>query len=109
MHIDPATHEHGASAKVYTYEAEYDVGPDAITWKASLSEGGTPLDPIAGSIPLTSPCLAHLAEEVRARRDRQAHRPAWTTRAAAPPELQCIRAMRLLTRPTHIYPCDHPS
>ena len=64
MHIDPATHEHGASAKVYTYEVDYDVGPDAITWKASLSEGGVPLDPIAGSIPLSSPGLATLAQEV---------------------------------------------
>ena len=47
MHIDPATHEHGASAKVYTYEADYDIGPDAIGWTASLSEGGTALEPIA--------------------------------------------------------------
>jgi hypothetical protein len=63
MHIDPTTHEHATSAKVYSYEAEFDVGADAITWKASVSEGGAQLDPISGSIPLTSPALRVLAKE----------------------------------------------
>jgi hypothetical protein len=64
MHIDPATHENGTSAKVYTYEADFDVGADAITWKCSISESGAQLEPMSGSIPLTSPGLAALAEEV---------------------------------------------
>jgi len=64
MHIEPTTHEHATSAKVYSYEAEFDVGADAITWKASVSEGGAQFDPISGSIPLTSPALASLAEQV---------------------------------------------
>ena len=64
MHIDPTTHEHATSAKVYSYEAEFDVGADAITWKASISEGGAQFDPISGSIPLTSPALPTLAEQV---------------------------------------------
>ena len=63
MHIDPETHEHRASAKVYSYEAEFEVGADAITWQASVSVGGAQLDPISGSIPLTSPALPILAEQ----------------------------------------------
>jgi hypothetical protein len=63
MHIDPTTHERATSAKVYSYEAEFDIGADAITWKASVSEGGVQFDPISGSIPLTSPALPTLAEE----------------------------------------------
>ena len=64
MHIDPTTHEHATSAKVYSYEAEFDVGADAINWKASVSEGGAQFEPISGSIPLTSPALPTLAEQV---------------------------------------------
>ena len=64
MHIDPTTHEHATSAKVYSYEAEFDVGPDAVSWTASVSEGGSQFDPISGSIPLTSPALPTLAEEM---------------------------------------------
>ena len=63
MHIDSTTHERSTSAKVYIYEAEFEVGADAITWQASISEGGAQLDPIAGSIPLTSPALPMLAEQ----------------------------------------------
>ena len=63
MHIDAATHEHGANAKVYTYEADYDVGGDAITWKASVSRDDAPLTTFSGSIPLASPALPALAEE----------------------------------------------
>ena len=61
MHIDPSTHEHGATGKVYTYEADYEVGDDAITWDAVLSEGGTPPRSFAGTIPLTSPAVAEQA------------------------------------------------
>lgn len=63
MHIDPETHEHRTSAKVYTYESEFEVGADSITWHASVSVGGAQLDPISGSIPLTSPALPILAEQ----------------------------------------------
>ena len=40
MHITSSTHEHGASAKVYTYEADFAIGTDSITWDAVVSEGG---------------------------------------------------------------------
>ena len=63
MHIDATTHEHGKSAKVYNYEGDFDVGDDAITWKASVSQGGVDLGTFTGSIPLTSPAVAALAEE----------------------------------------------
>jgi hypothetical protein len=63
MHINSTTHEHGTSAKVYSYEADFDVGADAITWKASVRQGGVQLDPISGSIPVTSPGLAAFAEQ----------------------------------------------
>ena len=31
MHIEPTTHEHGLTAKVYSYEGDFDVGDNAIT------------------------------------------------------------------------------
>jgi len=63
MHINATTHEHGANAKVYTYEADFDVDGDAITWNASVSRADTPLTTISGSIPVGSPALPALAEE----------------------------------------------
>ena len=63
MHIDAATHEHGANAKVYTYEADFDVDDDAITWKASVSRDDAPLTTFSGSIPLACPALPALAVE----------------------------------------------
>jgi hypothetical protein len=64
MHIDPTTHEHGANPKVYSYEADYEVGDNAITWKAVVSQGGTQRGTFTGEIPLTSPGIATVAEQV---------------------------------------------
>ena len=64
MHIDATTHEHGKSAKVYNYEGDFDIGDDAITWKAAVSQGGVEFDSFTGTIPLTSPAVAALAEQV---------------------------------------------
>jgi len=64
MHIDPTTHEHGATAKVYSYEADFEVGADAITWKATVSEAGAQIAAITGSVPLSSPALQPLAEQI---------------------------------------------
>ena len=44
MHIDPTTHEHGASAKVYTYEGDYEVEEARIRWQASVSHDETQRD-----------------------------------------------------------------
>lgn len=63
MRIEPTTHEHRASAKVYTYEADYDVGEDAIVWDARVTHGEEPDQRCTGSIPLTSPALPAVAEE----------------------------------------------
>ena len=49
--------------KVYSYEAEFDIGTDAITWTASVSAGGVQLEPLSGAIALTSPALTTLAEQ----------------------------------------------
>ena len=64
MHIDPTTHEHGSSGKVYSYEGDFDVGDDVIAWNASVSESGVTQCSLTGTIPLTSPALAPLADKV---------------------------------------------
>ena len=64
MHIDPTTHEHGSSGKVYSYEGNFEVRDDAIAWSADISESGVTQFSFADSIPLTSPALAPLAEKV---------------------------------------------
>ncbi|MES2958967.1 MAG: hypothetical protein V4792_12310, partial [Pseudomonadota bacterium] len=63
MHIDTTSHEHGATGKVYAYEGEYELEDDAIRWKARVSQAGTPLGEFDGSIRLTSPAIATLAEQ----------------------------------------------
>lgn len=64
MHIEPTTHEHGLTAKVYSYEGDFDVGDDAITWSAKVSHGQEPPRVITGTIPVTSPAVAALADKV---------------------------------------------
>ena len=64
MHIDATTHEHGTNPKVYRYEADYEVGDDAITWKAVVNQGGIERGTFTGAIPLTSPGIATVAEQV---------------------------------------------
>ena len=63
MHIDATTHEHGINAKVYTYEADFDVDGDAITWSASVSQAEATVTTLSGSIAVASPALPSLAEE----------------------------------------------
>jgi hypothetical protein len=64
MHIDPTTHEHGASGRVYSYEGNFDIGDDAIAWDASVRQSGVPRCSFTGTVPLTSPALAGMAEKV---------------------------------------------
>jgi hypothetical protein len=64
MHIAPSTHEHGPSGKVYSYEGDYDVGDDAIAWNATISHSGARRGSFDGTVPLTSPAIAALAEKV---------------------------------------------
>jgi hypothetical protein len=63
MHIEPTTHEHGLTAKVYNYEGDFDVSDDAITWSATVSHGVEQPRVITGTIPVTSPALAALADK----------------------------------------------
>jgi hypothetical protein len=63
MHIEPTTHEHGRSAKVYTYEADFDVGDDAITWQARVRHAEEPPRVLSGAIPVSSPAMAALADK----------------------------------------------
>jgi hypothetical protein len=63
MHIEPTTHEHGLTAKVYSYEGDFDLSDDAITWSATVSHGAEPARVITGTIPITSPAMAALADK----------------------------------------------
>jgi hypothetical protein len=63
MHLQATTHEHPASGKVYTYDADYVVEADRIDWTAHASQGEENQVDLAGSIPLTSPGVAAVAEQ----------------------------------------------
>ena len=64
MHIEPTTHENGLTTTVYTYEGDFDVSDDAITWNARVSRGQGPPSVITGTIPVSSPAVAALADKV---------------------------------------------
>ena len=63
MRIEPTTHEHGLTSNVYSYEGDFDVSDEAITWSAKVSQGGQPPRVITGTIPVTSPAVAALADK----------------------------------------------
>jgi hypothetical protein len=63
MHIDDTTHEHGSNSKVYTYQADYEVEDDSISWTAEVRQGGDLKPELSGSIPITSPGVAVIAEQ----------------------------------------------
>ena len=63
MHIDSTTHEHGASGHVYDYEGDFEVDDDCITWQAHASRAGERSQRLSGTIKLTSPAIATLAEQ----------------------------------------------
>jgi len=63
MHIEPTSHEHGPSGKVYNYEGDFDVGDDAITWNAKVSHAQDTPRVITGTIPITSPAMGALADK----------------------------------------------
>jgi hypothetical protein len=62
MHIDDTTHEHGGTAKVYTYSADYRIDGQSITWTAEVRHGAGETHELSGSIPLTSPGVVAVAE-----------------------------------------------
>ena len=63
MHIDSTTHEHGASGHVYDYEGDFEVDDDRITWQAGVRRAGEDSRIFSGTIKLTSPAIASLAEQ----------------------------------------------
>ncbi|WP_124541892.1 hypothetical protein [Piscinibacter terrae] len=64
MQIGETRHEHAATSQVYTYHADYDVDTHAITWSATVRNGADGEWRLDGSIPLSSPGIASVAEEV---------------------------------------------
>jgi hypothetical protein len=63
MHIEPTNHEHGPTGRVYSYEGDFDVGDDAITWHAKVSHAQHAPRVITGTIPISSPAMAALADK----------------------------------------------
>jgi hypothetical protein len=63
MHIGPATHEHRASARVYTYEGAYEVRDGEITWQATVTSGDEAPRELSGTVPLASDAAATFAAE----------------------------------------------
>ena len=63
MHIGPTTHEHRASAKVYTYEGDYEVDGGSITWEVEVTHAEEEPRHCSGSLELTSAAAATVAEE----------------------------------------------
>jgi hypothetical protein len=61
MHIAATTHEHASSAKVYSYEGEFEIGDGAVEWRAEVTREDDRRS-FSGTIPLTSPGVAKLAE-----------------------------------------------
>jgi hypothetical protein len=63
MQISETRHEHAKTAQIYTYHADYDVDTHAITWSATVRQGADGEWRLDGSIPLSSPGIASVAEE----------------------------------------------
>ena len=64
MYIASTTHEHASSAKVFTYEGEYAVLDSEIRWEAEIRHAEVGTQRFSGTIPVTSPALATVAEPV---------------------------------------------
>jgi hypothetical protein len=64
MRLDERTHEHAVSGQVYSYDGNYEVGPNEIRWTVDVRLGNeTKSIPLQGSIPVTSPGLNAVAEQ----------------------------------------------
>jgi hypothetical protein len=62
MHIASTTHEHASTARVYTYEGDYEVLDSEIRWQAEVRHEEVGTQRFSGTIPVTSPALATVAE-----------------------------------------------
>ena len=63
MQLGERSHEHAASAKVYTYRGEYEIGAHEITWKATVKRGTETEVELSGTLPMSSPGVASVAEQ----------------------------------------------
>jgi hypothetical protein len=61
--IDETTHERGATGRIYSYRAEYSIGNSSIDWSADVLNGVDVAFRLRGSIPVTSPAIAAIAEQ----------------------------------------------
>lgn len=57
------THEHAATGKVFAYQFRYTVHDDRIDWSADLLDGTEVKSQLQGSIPVSSPGIAAVAEQ----------------------------------------------
>ena len=97
MHIEQTSHENGLSGKVYTYEGDFDVSDDAITWNAKVTHAQEQPRVVTGTIPITSPAVAAIADKVV--RDAivksiDANGALKTTATAAPATLSRVQPVR---------------
>ena len=65
MHISETTHEHARSAKVYSYEADFECDASSIRWTAEVHRGDESAQELNGSIPFSSPAKALAEQAVR--------------------------------------------
>ena len=64
MHIGETHHEHATSAKVYTYEADYESTGTVVNWTATVSAGPSWRRALEGTIQVSEAAAATVAEEV---------------------------------------------
>jgi len=63
MQLGERSHEHAASARVYTYRGEYEIGAREITWKARVKRGAEAEFELTGTLPMSSAGVASVAEQ----------------------------------------------
>jgi hypothetical protein len=65
LHISETTHEHAQSAKVYSYEADFECDSSSIRWTAQVRRGDDSVRALSGSIPFSSPAKGLAEQAVR--------------------------------------------
>lgn len=63
MHIPETTHEQGATARVFTYTADYEQRGDELHWTADVSHGDHPAQRLSGSLKISSAASQVVAEQ----------------------------------------------
>lgn len=63
MHIAEATHEQGATARVFTYSGEYEQRGDQVHWRARAWHDDLPPVDLSGALPLSAAASQIVAEQ----------------------------------------------